>query len=135
MDIVITFDRNGWTIDPSPAIVAIGTNVRFVVRSKRSTETDLEWIIDFRNRSPFDGINRWQLKTRNSGLGARDGGPRRVLRDVVPPESREDVEYDHRAASPAAGANEPGEYKYDLEVKDAGTGFSVGREDPLLIVL
>jgi hypothetical protein len=133
MDITITFENGRWTTDPNPAIVLVGTKVRFVVRTKRSPTKKLEWAIDFKSKSPFKETAIWRIKTENSNLGHENSLQRRDLRGVLnDPASRDDIEYDHRGASAPAETTEPGDYKYDLRVENAANGETVGTEDPNL---
>jgi hypothetical protein len=136
MDVTITFENGRWRVDPDPAIVVAGTKVRFVVRTKRSNIRSLDWIIDFKGRSPFIGNTTWRIKTRDSHFGDESSAQSRDLRGVInEPASRDDIAYDHRGASAPAGAAEPGDYKYDLRVENAANGETIGQEDPILIVL
>jgi hypothetical protein len=136
MDITITFLDGRWNTDPNPAIVLVGTKVRFVVRTKRSPIKNLEWTIDFKGRSPFKDNATWRITTKDSNLGSDNSPQNRDLRGVLnDPASRDDIEYDHRGASAPSETTEPGDYKYDLRVENAATGRTVGQEDPILIVL
>jgi hypothetical protein len=135
MDITITFEDDRWTTDPNPAIVVAGTKVRFVVRTKRSPIRRLEWTIDFKGSSPFKE-HVWRINTEDSNLGDENSPRSRNLRGVLDvPASRDDIEYDHRGASPPSETTEPGDYKYDLSVENAANGSTIGHEDPILIVL
>jgi hypothetical protein len=135
MDITITFDNGRWSIDPSPALVVVGTHVRFVLRAPRSQMTRLRWVVSFEGGSPFEERRQWSLETRNSGLGT--GGTRlaRQAAELLDEDSRADIAFDHRAATEPVSADQPGDYKYDLRVENPETDETVGDEDPLLIVL
>jgi hypothetical protein len=136
MDITITFDSGRWIADPNPAIVTLGTHVRFVVRASRSDARDLRWVVSFQRGSPFRERRQWTVETRNTGLGT---GVNRLPQEAAglleALNISAEVAFDHRAVTEPASADEPGEYKYDLRVDDPDTNQIVSEEDPLLVVL
>jgi hypothetical protein len=137
MDITVTFQEGRWVTDPNPAIVAIGTKVRWIVRAPRSEIQRLRWTIKFAARSPFHGDSQsLNLETNNTHLGRNGANLFREfvqrLRDLG---LTEDALVDHRGTTPAQPTEEPGQYKYDLRVENAENDELVGGEDPVLIVI
>lgn len=136
MDITITFQDGRWITDPNPAIVTVGTHVRFVLRASRSDMRRLRWVLEFQRGSPFEDRRQWIIETRNTGLGA---GVNRLPREAAglleELNLSAEVAFDHRAVTEPARADEPGDYKYDLRVEDPDTDKIVSDEDPVIVVL
>jgi hypothetical protein len=133
MDIVVTFMNGRWVTDPNPAIVSVGTDVRWIFRAPRQENRTLLWKVEFTARLPF-GEEHATLETMTrfsdrSGLATPDiEHLRRLGLD-------EDAELNHRGATKSQPASQPGEFKYDLIVQDAITGERIGDDDPWLIVV
>jgi hypothetical protein len=133
MDITVTFQNGHWVTDPNPAIVAVGTHVRWIVRATELQTRTLLWEIDFRIRAPFGPESRTlKVKTQVVDRRERDGIEEDILRRL---DLEGDAAFDHRGVTPALPADHPGDYKYDLRVRDAETEKVIGEDDPWIVVV
>lgn len=114
MDIVTTLTDGKFTIDPDPALVSRGTNVRWIVRSPFLDAVSVRWIIRF-ERSPFESKEVYvQTHALPADERTQIAGP---LGDRIA--QFEDVYFAHRGATPVLRALESGDYKYEVAVYDA----------------
>ena len=136
MNITITFQDGRWKTDPNPAIVPVGSRVRWIIRAPKSQFPKLRWLIKFGTVSPFADRHELVIETRYTGLGGdRQGRMRELMHLLEDLDIVEEIMVDHRGASEEVSAENPGDYKYDLRVENAETGEAIGHEDPLLFVL
>jgi hypothetical protein len=133
MDITVTFQNAHWDTDPSPAIVAINTRVRWILRAPDLQTRTLLWRVHFRQRSPFgEAVRTLEATTRYNEIRQRREIDEEVLRSL---DFLEDGVFAHRGATQSHVAERPGDYKYDLSVQDASTGEPIGDDDPMLYVV
>lgn len=134
MDITVTFENGRWVTDPDPAIVAVGTLVRWVLRAPELNMPErLLWQVHFRERRPFGQESR-TLEVTTQLIDPR--AFRETSGDVLGSLSlSEDVAFAHRGVTQPQLAERPGDYKYDLSVQDASTGEQIGDDDPMLFVV
>ena len=133
MDITVTFKNGRRVTDPIPAIVAVGTKVRWILRAPELETRTLLWKVAFTARLPF-GEDQATLEAKTQFADRRE----RVNRDLEflrQLNLDEDAELNHRGVTEAQHADRPGEFKYDLIVQDATTGEHIGDDDPWLIVV
>lgn len=133
MDITVTYKNGKWTTDPNPAIVAVGTKVRWILRAPELENRILVWKVSFHGRWSF-GQEDSILKARTQATDRR----KRVKIDMEVLELlnlTEDVALTHRGATEAQSADLTGEFKYDLSVEDGETGEQIGEDDPWLVVV
>jgi hypothetical protein len=136
MDINITFQDARWNTDPNPAIVAVGTKVRWIIRAPKSQLPTLRWIIEFGKLSPFAEQHQLVVETRNTSLRrADDGRLRELARLFEDLNITEEIVLDHRGVTQPIAVDNSGEYKYDLRVENTETDEVIGEEDPILLVL
>lgn len=132
MDINVTYLDGKWVTDPNPAIVSAGTRVRWVFRSTRLPVNTLAWRVRFGESGPF-GSKIGQLQAKSINLHSRN---KRIIEALLQEIGIEpEFLFDHIATTEDFAAEEPGEYKYDLEVADAATEKVLGDEDPYLYVV
>jgi hypothetical protein len=133
MDITVTFHNGRWVTDPNPAIVAVGTRVRWIFRATELQNRTLLWEIHFRFDEPF-GPDRETLRVKTEVVDRRQRGDRGddILRRL---DLSEDAAVNHRGVTEAQPADRPGDYKYDLRVRDAESGEAIGDDDPWLVVV
>ena len=133
MDITVTFRNGQWVTDPSPAIVAVGTRVRWIFRAPEEETRALLWKVSFQARLPFgEQYATLEVKTQLADRRQRANRDLEFLRQLS---LNEDAELYHRGVTVAQSAERPGEFKYDLIVQDAATGERIGDDDPWLIVV
>jgi hypothetical protein len=133
MDITVTFDNGRWITDPSPALVAVGTRVRWILRAPEIQTQLLLWKVHFKDSLPFgENYQILEVKTQFSGARQRRAMDREILQSLG---LSEDTGFNHRGVTQYHSAEKPGEYKYDLSVQDAATGERIGDDDPFLYVL
>lgn len=135
MDINITFIEGKWVTDPNPAIVTLGTKIRWVFRSARLPAETLAWRVRFSETPPF-GDKARQLLAKSRNFRGRTRVNRRLIETLLRELGMEtELLIDHFAMTEEFTAEQPGEFKYDLEVEDADTEEILGDEDPYLYVL
>jgi hypothetical protein len=133
MDITVTFKNGRWVTDPNPAIVAVGTSVRWILRAPEQETRALLWKVSFRHPLPFgDDYEALEVKTE---LVDRRHRAHLDLELVLRLNLEEDAELNHRGVTEAVSADRTGEFKYDLLVQDAVTEERIGNDDPWLIVV
>lgn len=133
MDINVTFENGRWVTDPNPAIVAVGTPVRWILRTPDLTNQSLTWKVSFQYQIPF-GQDRSILRVITRAVDRRGGAD--FNPDVMGMLNlSEEAAVRHRGLTEALPANLPGEFKYDLVVEDSSTGEQIGEDDPWLIVV
>ena len=135
MDINVTYIDGKWITDPNPAIVTVGTRIRWVFRSVRLSVDTLAWRVRFGEYAPFgDRVRELQAKSVHLRVRTRDN--RRLIETLFQVIGL-NTEFlsDHITATEEFTAEQPGEYKYDLEVSDAESEEILGDEDPYLYVL
>jgi hypothetical protein len=133
MDITVTFDNGHWVTDPNPAIVTVGTRVRWVLRATELQNRALLWEIDFRIGVPFGReYETLRVKTEVVNRRERATSDEDVLRRL---DLSEEAAVNHRGLTQTLPADRPGDYKYDLRVRDAETGETIGDDDPWLVVV
>ena len=135
MNITVTFQNGLWVTDPSPAIVAIKTEVRWILRAPELANRLLRWEIRFAKSFPFGSDFRSLVVTtqRVSPLDRQMRSSAQNLFDSL--YLSDDVLVDHRGATKAHSADLAGDYKYDLSVRDAETNEAIGNDDPWLYVV
>lgn len=133
MDITVTFHNGRWVTDPSPAIVAVGTRVRWVFRTPDFRNRQLLWQVSFESRLPF-GVEHSFLKARTlpADHPRRGDYDRETLSELELPQ---DAPITHSGETETQPANRPGQFKYDLHLADAATGEAIGDDDPWLVVV
>ncbi len=135
MDITVTFQNGKWVTDPNPAIVLVGTKIRWIIRAPKSEVQKLRWSILFRQGSPFSD-QQFIVETRNTELQSGDRQISREVKELLDDLAvTEEVLFDHRGTTQPTDAKEAGNYKYDLRVENADTEEIVGEDDPFLFVL
>lgn len=135
MNIIVTFQNGKWVTDPSPAIVAINTEVRWVLRAPEMANRLLRWEIHFAENVPFGNDFR-SLVVATQRVSPADRQTRASAQNLFDsPYFVDDALVDHRGATEAHTADRPGEYKYDLSVRDAETDEAIGDDDPWLYVV
>jgi hypothetical protein len=133
MDITVTFNGGRWVTDPSLAIVAIGTEVRWIFRSPDQETRALVWRVSFKALNPFgEGGEALEVRTRSAESQRWVSRDFEFLRQLG---LEEDAALIHRGVTDAKLAGQTGEFKYDLSVHDAETGEIIGEDDPWLIVV
>ena len=133
MDITVTFNNGRWVTDPSPAIVAVGTKVRWILRAPEQETRTLLWKVSFVGNFPFgEQHETLKIKTQKADRRQQSDNAFEFLRQL---NLDEDVWLNHRGITETQFANRPGEFKYDLIVQDAETGERIGDDDPWLIVV
>ena len=136
MDITITYHEGRWKTDPNPAIVMVGTRVRWIIRAPTSQWRRLRWVIRFGQFSPFGDQHELVVETNNTGLGGADNGRTRELSRLFEDlRITEELSFDHRGVTEAVTTESPGQFKYDLLVADTETDELLDEEDPILVVL
>ena len=136
MDITITFQEGEWVTEPNPAIVVIGTKVRWIFRAPKINIRHLRWTVKFLEKSPFQDRSSFTIETNNTYLGQRLTSLRQdFARFLDELGMTEEEAVDHRGTTPPVPVELPDDYKYSLEVKDADTEEPIGEEDPRLIVV
>jgi hypothetical protein len=133
MDITVTFENGRWVTDPNPAIVAVGTRVRWIVRATEQQTRTLLWEIDFGIGAPF-GPDSEILRVKTQVVDRHERGERDqdILRQL---DLEEDAAVSHRGVTAPQPADHPGDYKYDLRVRDAETKEVIGEDDPWIVVV
>jgi hypothetical protein len=135
MDITVTFQDGKWVTEPDPAIVLLGTRIRWIVRSPRSDFARLRWTIDFVKHSPFRSDQRLTVVTTNTGLGEIRGN---IAPFLIPALEAlgltEEALVNHVGTTKPVSADEPGSFKYDLHLQDEETEAGLGDDDPRLFV-
>ena len=133
MDITVTFKNDRWVTDPSPAIVAVGTKVRWILRAPDLEKRALLWKVVFTAGLPF-GEEHATLEAKTQFADHRQQVNRDLefLRQL---KLDEEAQLNHRGVTEAQSADLPGEFKYDLIVQDAMTREQIGDDDPWLIVV
>lgn len=133
MDITVTFQNGRWVTDPSPAIVAVGTSVRWILRAPEQRSRSLRWMVKFGSSLPFgQNYSTLEVTTQLVERRERDGRNLEVLQQLG---LADDADMDHRGVTQPHTAEKPGDFKYDLVVEDASTGERIGDDDPWLIVV
>lgn len=133
MDITVTYKNGKWTTDPSPAIVAVGTRVRWILRAPDLENRKLVWKVSFPALRPFDEEpSTLKVMTRVAERWQRS----EINMEVIKMLNLEDeVVLSHRGVTEIQAADRPGEFKYDLSVEDGETGKQISDDDPWLIVV
>lgn len=133
MDITVTFNNGRWFTNPDPAIVRVGTKVRWIVQASELTNRNLVWKVSFKSAPPF-GEEFAVLKVcteprerHRRGNSEADGRQMPVFGD--------NAVVLHRGATESHTAERHGNFKYDLSVEDASSGERIGEDDPMLIVV
>jgi hypothetical protein len=133
MDIIITFHNGLWLTNPSPAIVAINTSVRWIVRAPGLATRALLWKVHFGQSLPFgEELRTLEVRTEYSTLRQPDEIDRGALMSLG---LSENLALTHQGSTQGHVADRPGDYKYDLSVQDANTGEALGDDDPMLYVV
>jgi hypothetical protein len=137
MDITVTFEKGRWITDPQMAIVMRGTKVRWIFRAPTLETENLQWLVKFQGRKPFDGSeDKLAVYTKNTEFGIGKGEQfYHYLTAVEQLGFEEELRVNHRGATKPVSMDEPGDYKYDLRVIDHKTGDLIGDEDPWLFVV
>lgn len=133
MDIVVTYHDGKWVTDPSPAIVLVGTRIRWVFRTPDLEGRSLQWSIIFKENKPFgDEVENLVVKTNTLERQGRETYDDETLRQLDLPPGTKDA---HRGETEVRPAGRPGEFKYDLRLQDARNQRVIGDDDPWLIVI
>jgi hypothetical protein len=133
MDITVTFQDERWFTDPSPAIVAVGTRVRWVLLAPKQRSRALLWKVHFGENLPFGEDHRTlEVETQYVDVRQQADIDQEILRRLNLPENAAVI---HRGVTETNFAERPGDFKYDLSVQDAITGERIGDDDPWLIVI
>ena len=148
MDINVLLQDGLWVTEPNPTVVFVGTKIRWVFKVRQIERPTLAWTIKFRY-SPFipgrrgfgsrENSEEISVKSRFTGLGSDHAAADRFLSVAGfltdAGSGSNDFLFDHYAVTPAHTAQEEGQYKYDLSVKDAETEEPLSDEDPILVVI
>jgi len=133
MDITVTFINGRWETDPSPAIVAVGTRVRWILRAPELEARSLFWKVHFGDRPPFgENYRTLEVRTQFTDVRRRRAMDQEILRSLG---LSEELGVAHRGVTQSHAAEKPGDYKYDLELRNAATGEKIGDDDPWLFVV
>jgi len=135
MDITITFDKDRWTIDPEPAIVTRGTEIRWVFRAPKSQFRNLRWVIRFSKTSPFRDVYEVRVKTTNTGFGTYNPVQDSVRKTLESLGLGQEADFDHRGSTKPVTAENPGDHKYVVRVDNDDTNSEIASEDPIVRVV
>lgn len=120
MEIWIEFNDGKMRFSPDPAVVQLGTSVKWRFRGENLMSRSIRWTIYFPDGNPLisTGIHR--------GLSLSG-------RDIVT-NTRLTRNGQHVGNSLRFKANQPGVFKYGVHVFDLNEEEALGDEDPVLIV-
>jgi hypothetical protein len=133
MDITITFHNGRWLTDPNPAIVVVGTGVRWIFQAPVLQTSALLWKVHFAQRMPFgENFRTLEVNTQR----AEPSQPREIVAETLASfELPEYLAFQHRGTTRSHVADDPGDYKYDLSIENASSGELLGEDDPTLYVV
>jgi hypothetical protein len=133
MDIKVTYHSGRWVTDPSPAIVVVGTRVRWIFRTPGLPDRSLLWKVTFGGRLPFGREHAvLKVQTRREEYRERVNYDEQTLQRLELPQ---DANVIHRGETETQPAERAGQFKYDLSVSDAMSGELIGDDDPWLVVV